>query len=434
MASTVTIDKAYFETILRRAAFHVSGDQFTKPLHLPMVTILKTDHDALCLAAEQYQKLRSALLRGGLDRDSLEVLVNNDFDDAQTEAAKTETARTVTASTTEDTTTSGGVPIDRTPTPIAPIVASDLIESQEPYQRPKSATTLSSSSAAWTQVSKLRAAIASGPSSPRCHSIGIPVEEPSKDEVAERSGSGSDTAQTEKQRKYEYRDCTILLTGLPGGTTVAEIVGVVRGGPLLDVFMRHHKTSAAISFVDGANAHNFLTHVSVNGIYIRGKRVFARWNDRQHRSNPYIARKIFEGATRNITIKNVHARGAVTDKVLEEQLDHIDGLRVVSITFKGKDVFISTTSVDKALVACSCLRSRIAYKGMKINFYPDECAGSFSEAALTPTKENQSPVRNAVWMNRFQPLALDAVEEEDLEEDGSETHGPATATIPNSIG
>ncbi|TVY94249.1 hypothetical protein LAWI1_G000704 [Lachnellula willkommii] len=50
---TVTLDKAYFETLLRRAEFHTSGVDFTTPLNVPTVTIPKTNHDSLVQSLQQ---------------------------------------------------------------------------------------------------------------------------------------------------------------------------------------------------------------------------------------------------------------------------------------------------------------------------------------------------------------------------------------------
>lgn len=47
MAATVTIDKVYFETLLRRAEFHTSGRDLTTPVDIPIVSIPKVDHDNL---------------------------------------------------------------------------------------------------------------------------------------------------------------------------------------------------------------------------------------------------------------------------------------------------------------------------------------------------------------------------------------------------
>lgn len=63
---------------------------------------------------------------------------------------------------------------------------------------------------------------------------------------------------------------TILITNLAYRTTHKDIAGVVRGGRLLDIFLRNDR-SATVSFVEGAA--EFLAYVKRNDIYLHAKRV-----------------------------------------------------------------------------------------------------------------------------------------------------------------
>jgi hypothetical protein len=63
---------------------------------------------------------------------------------------------------------------------------------------------------------------------------------------------------------------TVLITNLPDRTTHKDLAGIVRGGRLLDIFLRNDK-SATISFVKGAA--EFLAHTKRNDIYLHMKRV-----------------------------------------------------------------------------------------------------------------------------------------------------------------
>jgi hypothetical protein len=49
-------------------------------------------------------------------------------------------------------------------------------------------------------------------------------------------------------------------------------------------------------------------------------------------------------------------------------------LVVVDIQFRNHDAFISTNSVHNALFARTCMMSRTAYKGLRIDWCLDECA------------------------------------------------------------
>lgn len=64
---------------------------------------------------------------------------------------------------------------------------------------------------------------------------------------------------------------TIFITNLAERTTYKDIVGIIRGGRLLDIFLRRIDRSATVSFVEGAA--EFLAYVKRNDIYLHTKRV-----------------------------------------------------------------------------------------------------------------------------------------------------------------
>lgn len=63
---------------------------------------------------------------------------------------------------------------------------------------------------------------------------------------------------------------SLFFANLPEGTTHKDIVDVVRGGRVLDIYLRKDR-SATVSFVEGAQ--EFLTYARKRDIYIRQKRV-----------------------------------------------------------------------------------------------------------------------------------------------------------------
>lgn len=75
----------------------------------------------------------------------------------------------------------------------------------------------------------------------------------------------------QSDRKNDQR--TILLQNLPDLVTHKDIVDIVRGGLLLDVYLRTQDRSASVSFVDGTAAQAFLSYAKRNGVYVRGRRV-----------------------------------------------------------------------------------------------------------------------------------------------------------------
>lgn len=75
---------------------------------------------------------------------------------------------------------------------------------------------------------------------------------------------------------YEQREQrTVNARNLPDRTTHSDVVNFVRGGSLLDVYIRSNDRSASISFVEGNAAQNFMNHVKRNNIYVHGKRVIS---------------------------------------------------------------------------------------------------------------------------------------------------------------
>ncbi len=220
---------------------------------------------------------------------------------------------------------------------------------------------------------------------------------------------------------------TIVAQNLSDRTTHKDIVNILRGGAVLDIFLRSNERSASISFVEGSAAQEFMSYVKRNDIYILGKRVSSSkiytgvrlygakidfaWNDRQFLLPGHVANKISIGATRNLIIRGVHAN--ITEERLREDLDHIHNLVIIKISYNNGDAHLSLNSVHNALFARTCMMSRAMYKGMKIEWYSDECALPLPRQQWTPRKENTAkPVKSSnTAVNRFQMLNMDGTED-----------------------
>lgn len=85
------------------------------------------------------------------------------------------------------------------------------------------------------------------------------VESPKEDDECEPS-----------QRVPVHDQRTVLITNLSERTTHKDLVSIVRGGRLLDIFLRNDRT-ATISFVEGAA--DFLAYAKRKDIYLHTKRV-----------------------------------------------------------------------------------------------------------------------------------------------------------------
>jgi hypothetical protein len=88
-------------------------------------------------------------------------------------------------------------------------------------------------------------------------------------------GSGNNDSQMKGQRQQfdRFAKRTVLLSNLAESTTHQDIVDAVRGGMLLDIFVRNHDRTASVSFLEESQAHDFFRHVKRHDLYIRGKRV-----------------------------------------------------------------------------------------------------------------------------------------------------------------
>lgn len=60
---------------------------------------------------------------------------------------------------------------------------------------------------------------------------------------------------------------------IPDGTTYEDVTSAVRGGMLLDIFLRMRECTAQVSFLRALDAQNFVDHVKKHDLYIKGKRV-----------------------------------------------------------------------------------------------------------------------------------------------------------------
>lgn len=87
------------------------------------------------------------------------------------------------------------------------------------------------------------------------------------------SGNNDSHPRYVRQHYEKFAKRTVILANLPEGATHSDIVEVVKGGMLLDIYLRTHDRTASVSFLEEAAAHDFFRHVKRHDLYIRGKRV-----------------------------------------------------------------------------------------------------------------------------------------------------------------
>ncbi|KAI1355794.1 hypothetical protein F5Y01DRAFT_153161 [Xylaria sp. FL0043] len=391
----VTIDRAYFETLLRRAQQSNDGlstSQFTRDDET-VVPVPKRDYEQLVLLSRQFANLKRSLLGAGVTEENIATLVQDatSINDADSYVAITPPY--------DYNKTNGLKPRpNQAACPIPPFQAASYAYN-------------STANGATRNVSYLN-----GGARPfafeESHDWG--THEPLAGTLTPSYSADGPTdvhADSSSQNfKPPYaRMCkrTVVLCGLPAFTTLGDVTSVVRCGRLLDVFLRSAEHMASVSFVREEDAVRFYEHARKNDIYVKNKRVLTRWADRHFILPGHVANKIAAGATRNLIIRRCGAHH--TEDSVREDLEHIHNLIVVRVEFNGGSCYIKTNSVHNAMFARTCMMSRAKYKGSKIEWDIDECDQPLETTQRTSTKPHPAPAKTptASTRNRFDMLRLD---------------------------
>ncbi|KAI6864758.1 hypothetical protein KC338_g5330 [Hortaea werneckii] len=457
----VTVDKAYFDALLRRANLHTSAQPLARPDPVN-VTVARTEYDSLLRVSKEYELLKSALFQGGITAETLDILISG----AGSGGARKDSGASglKTGPDTFDSQSSA--------------YYSNLnYQSQNGlYQDVRWRRNGSSSSAFRDSNSQQTQAGATlqVPSLSRHASYGAPPSSIPDDSAFDDDHDDDDDDLIEESRRSllqppglhpssERR--TLYFSGFSDRTTYKDFVSIIKGGQLLSVNLRPER-SGTVTFLDGAEA--FLAWVRRHDIYLHSKRIEVKWADRQYRLNNHIHHKILHGATRNLIIRNARSHG-LTASQIRADLDHIHNLVIIDISFRcpasaaamrsgssaregGDDAYVETNAVHNALFARTCMMSRTAYKGCRIEFFPDQCAGPLPVPAivsrssrgglaqLDPLSQSQSQLRKmdtgrnargagpaggaakgAVVRNRFELLEVGDGDDDGQEEDEGES-------------
>ncbi|KAH7088480.1 hypothetical protein FB567DRAFT_591869 [Paraphoma chrysanthemicola] len=227
-----------------------------------------------------------------------------------------------------------------------------------------------------------------------------------------------DDDQETTQRIPIHDQRTILITNLHEKTTHKDLAGIIRGGRLLDLFLRNDR-SATVSFVEGAA--EFLAYTKRKDIYLHTKRLEFRWADRQFHVPSHVSNKIAGGATRNLVVRGI--AGKLTADQIRDHLDHIHNLVVVDISFRNGDAYISTNSIHNALFGRTCMMSRTTYKGSRVEYYPDECAAPLPQLTKGHYSAPPAPVKPKAITNVYALLDTGSDLDSESEEESYITEG-----------
>ena len=89
----------------------------------------------------------------------------------------------------------------------------------------------------------------------------------------DRDDPASTRQRSERQQYARSEQRTIVAQNLSTRTTQKDLLQIIRGGTILDIFLRTNERSASISFLEGSAAQEFMNYVKRSDVYIHGKRV-----------------------------------------------------------------------------------------------------------------------------------------------------------------
>ncbi|KAI1132940.1 hypothetical protein F5Y10DRAFT_229759 [Nemania abortiva] len=401
ISDPVTIDRAYFNTLVRRANYNNDG-QGALPLarnDKTFISVPKEDYENLVLLSRQFANLKRSLLGAGVTEESIATLVQDVNGDPPTDPYAVAThlydhnksdclgTRPRQAEVSSSTFQAASYTTYALATDSTPGNVSYFNSGARPYTLEENHD--------WSSHEQLGGTFtpsysADGPTDVHMDSF----------------------HSTQRPQPLYARMCkrTVTLCGLPPFTTLGDVTGVVRGGQLLDVFLRNVEHTASVSFVREDDATRFYEHARKNDIYIKNKRVFIKWADRHFILPGHVANKIAAGATRNLIIRRCGAHH--TEDSVREDLEHIHNLIVVKVEFVGGSCYIKTNSVHNAMFARTCMMSRATYKGSKIEWDIDECDQPFEvvqKASTKPLPHRGPSAKSTVagTRNRFDMLRID---------------------------
>ncbi|RWA13876.1 hypothetical protein EKO27_g1257 [Xylaria grammica] len=357
MADSVTIDRDYFETLLRRSNHSLGATPFACDDET-IVPVPQKDYEELLLLSRQFANLKRSLLGAGVTEENIATLV-------QDASSVTQADPNVVVTHTYDHNQSDG----------------RGARSKLPTSAFQAASYTTHSSAA------------NGTSGNMSCLNGEPTPY-----TLEGNHDWS---------SHEHLGGTFTPSYSADGPTDVHIDSfhqIHKPQPLLRSNVTEH--IASVSFVREEDAVRFYEHARKNDIYIKNKRVFIKWADRHFILPGHVANKMAAGATRNLIIRRCGAHH--TEDSVRDDLQHIHNLLVIKVEFIGGSCYIKTNSVHNAMFARTCMMSRAKYKGSKIEWDVDECDQPFEvvqKTSLRPQPPAKTPV--AGTRNRFDMLRLD---------------------------
>lgn len=360
---------------------------------LDVVYLSRQEFDHLQNVKVWYNNLTQNLIHGGVDEHTIKLLSFSESTNSN-ESGHAPTPSTI--ATSED----GGARLSSVTTPT---LQSEILHETKPHLSYNHASSFrrNESSGDWADLDPV--------------SDDLSYEADAVTDMNNEIAPQVAVSQAIKKPHYDrYAHRTIILSNLAEGVTHAEITAIVRGGMLLDIYLRTHDRSCAVSFLNAAEAKTFYDHIRRHNLYLRNKRVEIRWADRHFVLPGHVANKIGTGATRNLVVRRCDPN--ISADAIREDLNHIHNLVVIKVEFRGGNCFISTNSVHNAMFARTCMMSRAKFKGSKIEWDADECANPIEKVRVHRPRQEPVPVKKGLnpMANRFQLLNIEDDEDENI--------------------
>ena len=100
-----------------------------------------------------------------------------------------------------------------------------------------------------------------------------PFESPILDDQEYRWQTASTVKQLTEHLTDNNDKKTLLIKNLPLDVSIKDVVNLMRGGALIDVWVKRHDRHAHVSFVEAEAAYAFVKFAQRKDIYLHGKRV-----------------------------------------------------------------------------------------------------------------------------------------------------------------
>ncbi|KAI9655037.1 MAG: hypothetical protein M1831_004997 [Alyxoria varia] len=226
---------------------------------------------------------------------------------------------------------------------------------------------------------------------------------------------------------------TVLLSNIPPDATLRDITKNIQGGQLVDIWMRKSHRKVEVTFLEGA--WDFISHYKNKGLYISSWKVDVEWCQRQYDIRERVKENAAKGASREFVIR--HGAEKLTEAQIRDHMDHIHKLFIISVEIVGEDIYVETNSMNNTYFAVNCMRSREAYKGLRIEQSLDRCNVPLPEKAPLEEIPNwrQGPQRPAQQppTNKFGMLQMDgADDDEESESDDTSSKNSGIDLNPRS--